>query len=111
MQQNNRIDENGLGRLSPNAVKILLIGVFGLFSAFTLFVVIQQGVISVFENQFKTAGGIQVFLDLVIMCSLFSVWMYRDTKAKKRRFTPWFILTLLAGSIGPLLYLITNQKK
>lgn len=110
MQQQNVSAEKNHYNFTAKVFKILLIIVFISFSLFSFFTIASQGVISIFENQFKTFGGIQVFLDLVIMCLLFSLWMYKDAKEKSRRFIPWFILTLIAGSIGPMFYLLTGKK-
>ena len=62
------------------------------------------------EPQLRTLGGMQVLADLVIALGLFVVWMGRDAKPTGR--TPWprIALTLVAGSIGPLLYLIAKRK-
>lgn len=62
------------------------------------------------EPQLRTLGGMQVLADLVIALGLFVVRMGRDAKSAGR--TPWprIALTLVAGSIGPLLYLIAKRK-
>jgi hypothetical protein len=53
----------------------------------------------------------QIFIDLVIALSLVMVWMWRDAKNTQRNIGPWIIITLVAGSLGPLLYLITGKKR
>jgi hypothetical protein len=108
MQPNSIVNGNEKEFLRIRFNRPLLIVVFLAFSILTVVAFTTQGV-TIFETQFRTLGGIQVFVDLLIACLLFSVWMYNDSKANGRRFVPWFILTLLIGSIGPLLYLITMK--
>ena len=52
----------------------------------------------------------QVLADLVISLSLAMVWMWRDATATGRNPWPWIVLTLVAGSFGPLIYLLTQPK-
>ena len=47
---------------------------------------------------------------LVIALGLFLVWMWRDAKAAGRNPWPWLVLTLVAGSIGPLIYLLGRKR-
>lgn len=97
-------------QLNAKASRILLLCVLLGFCALTAATIAKQGFVSVLVNQFQTLGGIQVFVDLAIMCGLFSVWMYHDAKATGRKFLPWFVLTLVLASFGPLLYLMTAPK-
>jgi len=51
----------------------------------------------------------QVVIDLYILAALACVWMYRDGRArgKSRAYLlPFFLLTALFVSFGPLLYLV-----
>lgn len=97
-------------QVNAKTPRILLICVLLGFFALTAATVAKQGFVSVLVNQFQTLGGIQVFFDLAIMCGLFSVWMYHDAKATGRKFIPWFVITLVVGSFGPLLYLVTAPR-
>jgi len=51
-----------------------------------------------------------VLVDLVIALTLVLVWMWRDAQATGRNVWPWVLLTLVAGSFGPLGYLLTRQS-
>jgi hypothetical protein len=47
---------------------------------------------------------------LVIALTLAMVWMWRDAKATGRNVWPWIIATLVLGSFGPLVYLLTRKS-
>ena len=90
---------------------VLLI-VLVLFSALTAAALWQSGgVLGILSWHVKSYGGAQVFADLVIALTLFIVWMWRDAQASGRSFWPWLLATLVLGSIGPLLYLLTRREK
>jgi hypothetical protein len=84
----------------------LLITVTAAFSAFTLWVLAQTGLIGFYEQLLGTPAGWQVFADIVIALVLVLAWMWRNAADSGRRFWPYAILTLTLGSIGPLLYLL-----
>jgi hypothetical protein len=67
------------------------------------------GYIGLIQHELSTYAGMQVLLDLVIALVLVLVWMYRDAKKIGRSFLPWLVLTLIAGSFGPLLYLLSRS--
>lgn len=81
------------------------------FGAFTAAAIWQEGFSGILEAITHSLGSMQIFIDLVIALSLVMVWMWQDAKHKQRNIWPWLVLTLLAGSFGPLLYLITGRKK
>ena len=88
-------------------IALLVLLVFGLFSAW---VVSEVGYVGIFTYHLHSPAGWQVFTDLVIACVLVLVWMIPEAKAKGRNPWPFVILTLLAGSIGPLAYLASERK-
>jgi uncharacterized membrane protein YfcA len=81
---------------------------FGLLSAVALW---QHGYWGILAPHFQSTGAGQVFADLVISLSLVMLWMARDARASGRRVWPWIAFTLVAGSFGPLLYLLTRPAK
>lgn len=91
--------------------RALLIAVLVAFSALTAVALAHHGLWGLFEPLFKTWGAAQVGVDLVIALSLFLVWMWRDARSQGRRPWPWLLLTLAAGSFGPLLYLLTQPTQ
>jgi hypothetical protein len=91
--------------------RILLTIVLALFSALSAIALWQHGYWGIFEPHFKTFGAGQVLADLVIAVSLAMLWMWHNAKATGRNVWPWLALSLVAGSFGPLLYLLTAKSK
>jgi hypothetical protein len=90
--------------------KALLSTVLVLFSALTALALWQHGYWGIVAPHFQSFGAGQVFADLIISLSLALVWMWFDAKHLGRNPWGWVALTLAAGSIGPLLYLISRPQ-
>ena len=71
----------------------------------------QVGYLELFTQQFANYGTKQILADLVIAVFLCMYWLWIDTKKSHRNPWPWMLLSLLAGSFGPLLYLITRKAR
>lgn len=86
-------------------LSIVIVG-FGVLSAIAL---LDAGYWGILAPHFQSWGAAQVFTDLVILAVLSCIWMVVD--ARKRRIAAWpFVeVTLVAGSFGPLLYLVTRE--
>lgn len=91
--------------------KPLILATLLAFSVVTALALWHHGYLGIFEAQLRTWAGAQVLADLAIALTLFLVWMWRDARAAGRNPWPWIILTLLAGSLGPLLYLLTSKRR
>lgn len=91
-----------------NTRQIVLSLVLLAFGAQTGFVLYQQG-FSWIPELFATPLSTTIFADLAIALSLICIWMVVD--ARQRGTTAWgyLALTLLAGSVGPLAYLIRRE--
>lgn len=81
------------------------------FSAYTLYVMLQaeQSLLQFGLQLMSQADTAQVVIDLYILAALACVWMYRDGRARGKSLAyllPFFALTALFVSIGPLLYLV-----
>ena len=53
----------------------------------------------------------QVVIDLYLMAALACVWMYRDTRTRGRSLAsvlPYWLLTTVFVSVGPLPYIVVN---
>ena len=91
----------------PRTVLILILILFSILSAIALW---QVGYWGLLEPHFQTFGAGQVLADLVIALTLVMVWMWRDAKATGRNVWPWIVATLILGSFGPLVYLLTGKR-
>ncbi len=90
-------------------MKAALIAVLVVFGAFTLWVMSQVGYIGIWMGAFANPGSEQVLADLVIACSLICIWMLKDAGERGGNAWPFVVITLTAGSFGPLLYLLFRK--
>lgn len=81
-----------------------------LFGALTVMAMQEVGYIGLFMSPLQSLAGMQIFIDLVIALSLVMVWLWRDAQATGRNAWPWLLATLMLGSFGPLLYLLTKKS-
>ncbi len=79
-----------------------------LFGALTAAALWQHGYWGIIAPLWQSFGGGQVLADLAIALTLILVWMWQDAKATGRNVWPWIIVTLVLGSFGPLIYLLTR---
>jgi len=92
--------------------KILLLAiVIAAFGALTATALADVGYLGIVLPHFQSAGGLQVLVDLVIALTLVMAWMVADARRSGRNPWPWVALTLLAGSFGPLGYLLTGALR
>ena len=80
-----------------------------LFGALTAAALWQHGYWGILAPHFQSFGGGQVLADLMIALTLVMAWMWQDARARGRNVWPWLVLTLVAGSFGPLGYLLTRR--
>jgi len=88
--------------LRPGAAA--LAAAFGVLTARAL---AAHGYVGIWRLQFASWASLQVLADLTILCLLGCAWMIRD--ARGRSAWPWVLLTLGAGSFGPLGYLVAGR--
>ncbi|WP_218079704.1 DUF2834 domain-containing protein [Anthocerotibacter panamensis] len=67
------------------------------------------GYFGIIEPHFRSWGGGQVLTDLVILAVLACIWMVRDARERGLTAWPFIVITLFAGSFGPLLYLVMRE--
>jgi dipeptide/tripeptide permease len=80
--------------------------VFVAFSVLSAVAMWKVGYLGIWMSFNDSWGSTQVFVDLVIACSLIMAWIWRDAREKGRSPWPYLVITLAAGSFGPLLYLL-----
>ncbi|MEZ5649561.1 MAG: DUF2834 domain-containing protein [Burkholderiaceae bacterium] len=88
---------------------ILLIVVLAAFGALSGYAMLEVGYFGIFAAGLADAGGLQLLVDLVIACTLAMIWMVDDARHRGRTVWPYLVLTLFAGSFGPLLYLLHRE--
>jgi len=87
---------------------MLILAAFGAYSSYAM---LQVGYLGIWQAGFASAGSLQVLLDLVIACLLISSWMVIDARRNGRNPWPFVLVTLAAGSFGPLLYLLLAPRR
>ncbi|HUI27102.1 MAG TPA: DUF2834 domain-containing protein [Candidatus Kryptonia bacterium] len=88
-----------------NAKQIGIGVVLADFVALNAYVVYQYGYVGFIELVTANAATTAALVDLVIALSMVTVWMVRDARERGVSSIPYVILTLVLGSVGPLLYL------
>ncbi|MGH8450255.1 DUF2834 domain-containing protein [Pseudomonas sp.] len=91
---------------------LALIGLLG-FSLYTLYTMLtaQQSLLAFGQELISRPDTAQVVIDLYLMAVLACVWMYRDARGRGRSVVsvlPYFLLTAVFVSVGPLLYIVVN---
>lgn len=83
------------------------------FSLYTLFTMLtaEQSLLAFGRELMARPDTAQVVIDLYLMAALACVWMYRDARRRGRSVAsllPYFLLTAVFVSVGPLLYIVVN---
>ncbi|MCI8208801.1 hypothetical protein AUC61_04565 [Pseudomonas sp. S25] len=84
--------------------------VFSLYTAGTIWLS-EQSLVSFGIELLSSPDTAQVVIDLYLLGFLACVWMYRDARARGHStvsLLPYFLITALFLSIGPLLYIVIN---
>ncbi len=89
-------------------VLVMVTAAFGVLSALAL---MDVGYFGILEPHFRSWGGAQVFADLVIVGIMACIWMSRDARERGLPAWPFILITLVAGSFGPLFYLIVREVR
>jgi len=76
------------------------------FSLLNAYVLYQYGYAGFVEAALANAATMLVLVDLTIALSLVVTWMWSDAKSRGISALPYVAVTLVLGSIGPLLYLL-----
>ena len=81
-----------------------------LLGAVTAAALWQHGDWGILAPRFQRWGGAQVLLDLALALTLVLAWPWNDARASGRNPWAWIAVTLVAGSFGPLLDLLTRRR-
>jgi hypothetical protein len=87
-------------------MRTVLILALAAFGAFTSYVMWEIGYLGIWQAGMGSLGAWQVLLDLVIMSWIALGFIWRDARQTGRAVWPFALITLAAGSFGPLLYLL-----
>jgi hypothetical protein len=90
---------------------IVLVAVIGGFALLTALALLDVGYFGILKPHFLTWGAGQVFADLVIALTLACIWMVNDARARGMSAWPFIAVTLVAGSFGPLAYLVVRELR
>ncbi|MBN2976899.1 DUF2834 domain-containing protein [Pseudomonas lactucae] len=93
----------------PSIALAALLG-FSLYTLVTLLTA-EQSLLAFGWALMSRPDTAQVVIDLYLMAILACVWMYRDARRRGRSVAsvvPYFVLTAVFVSVGPLLYIVVN---
>lgn len=85
----------------------ITLGVFGAFSAWVIW---EVGYLAIWQGLMDGPASWQAGLDLSLLAVLAMGWMVHDARRTGRTVWPYLPLTVLAGSVGPLLYLALTPR-
>ena len=85
--------------------------VIAAFAVLTTIALLDVGYWGILAPHFRSWGAGQVFADLVILAVLACIWMRRDTAKSGLVAWPFILITIVAGSFGPLFYLAVRELR
>lgn len=91
----------------PALVTLLL---FSLYTAGVL-VTAEQSLPAFGLRLMSSPDTAQVVIDLYLLAGMACLWMYKDSRSKGRSLAcvlPYFLITAVFVSVGPLLYIVIN---
>lgn len=90
------------------ALAVLL--VFSLYTAWTMLMA-EQSLLAFGLELISQQDTAQVVIDLYLLGFMACIWIYRDARSKGRSLVaivPFFVVTAIFVSIGPLLYIVID---
>ena len=95
--------------MSPRLLALIV--VIGLFGVLTALALMDVGYFGIIAPHFQSWGAGQVFADLAILAVLGCLWMVADGRARGINPWPFVVATLVGGSFGVLLYLVSRELR
>lgn len=92
-----------------NRRMLLLLALLAAFQAISGFAVYQHGYLGLWRLIGQDSGTVQLFSDLTVAMLLITSWMGRDSRTSGVPAWPYILLTIAAGSFGPLSYLLHRE--
>lgn len=92
--------------IKPSVLLVILVP-FSLLSAYAMW---QVGYLGIWTAGFTNWGTAQVLCDLIVTSLLAMLWMVSDARGRGMNAWPFVVVTLFAGSFGPLLYLLRRGR-
>lgn len=80
------------------------------FTVLSGYAMAQVGYLGILDYNRYSPAGWQVLTDLVIALVLVLSWLIPEARKNNRNPWPWVLATVLTGSFGPLLYLVTAKQ-
>ena len=90
---------------------VALVVAFVAFTAYTVTVMVDDGVLGFLTLAARRPWAMQMLLDLGIMLTLFSIWLRHDSRSLGLPTWPYIVLALTMGSMGVLTYLIHREVR
>lgn len=81
----------------------LLLTLTAAFAVLTAAIVAHTGLLGFYRQLLDAPAAWQTRVDITIALGLALTWMWRDARRTGRACWPWVPVTLLLGSVGPLL--------
>lgn len=96
------------GRAHRGRMKKILVPLAVLvpFTAFSIWLTLDTGYLGFIRLAGREPWALQMLLDVGIACTVCSIWMVRDARARGARVWPYLVATVFLGSIGVLAYLV-----
>lgn len=91
-------------------IALVTLLLFSVYTASTLFLA-EQSLLAFGLGLMSRPDTAQVVIDLYLLACMACVWMYRDARSKGRSLIsllPYFLITAIFVSVGPLLYIVVN---
>ncbi|WP_330213703.1 DUF2834 domain-containing protein [Pseudomonas sp. Z18(2022)] len=83
---------------------------FALYTVITMLMA-EQSLMAFGLELISRPDTAQVVIDLYLMALMACIWMYRDARARGKSLVsvlPYWLITAVFVSVGPLLYLVVN---